>query len=269
MSEPKQNPAGGNARIALDKLCLLTGVDATRINRLARLGYFPKIKNGEYELAPTLKGLFRHFLEEEEKRKRPSDVQQLPVYSSMVACEAATGIPLFLIKQAKNEGCPAFRFSRVELEALLRFLFRDRKDAEAGSAKTGLSYRQEWEKYKAWREKIKWEIDTKSVVSKDEVRRDTVAATSELYQTLDRIFCNELPPTLIGLDEMQIRNRVKKEIDQMKLQLRQRFAEMTDVQPVEEADDGSVVQSFASSFDSESDSSESEPFDGSEEKEAA
>lgn len=195
--------------------------------------------------------------------------QELPVYGSMGACASATGIPLFVIKQAKSDGCEAFRFSRIQLGKLLPFIFRDRKESNQATGEAAVNWRREWEKYKAKREKRAYERDMGVLVSKDDVRRDIVAGMAEVYQTLDRVFCNELPPTLIGLDEMQIRNRVKKEIDQMKIQLRQRFAEMTDVQPVEEADDGSVVQSFASSFDSESDSSESEPFDGSEEKEAA
>ena len=47
--------------IHADKLCALTGLTDRRHRQLAKAGYFPPPSMSEYQLAPTIKGMFRYY----------------------------------------------------------------------------------------------------------------------------------------------------------------------------------------------------------------
>ena len=49
--------------IHADKLCALTGLTDRRHRQLAKAGYFPPPSMSEYQLAPTIKGMFRYYRE--------------------------------------------------------------------------------------------------------------------------------------------------------------------------------------------------------------
>lgn len=49
--------------IHADKLCALTGLSDRRHRQLAKAGYFPPPKQSEYQLAPTIKGMFQYYRE--------------------------------------------------------------------------------------------------------------------------------------------------------------------------------------------------------------
>lgn len=49
--------------IHADKLCALTGLSDRRHRQLAKAGYFPPPKLSEYQLAPTIKGMFQYYRE--------------------------------------------------------------------------------------------------------------------------------------------------------------------------------------------------------------
>jgi hypothetical protein len=173
---------------------------------------------------------------EEAKAGRPAEgSQSLPVYGSMAACAAATGIPLWVIKQAKAEGCEAFRYGRIELAKLLlhfgkQFAHPDKVASSGGGDENEGNWRQVFDKYHAMREKKRYLKEDEALISKEEVRTGMAAGVNELYSTLDRVFCNELPPTLMGLSEIEIRNRCKMEINQMKDSVRKRFESFAPVQ---------------------------------------
>lgn len=57
MSEP------GRGQVAAAALEALTGLTDRRHRQLAKAGYFPPPVRGVYELAPTLRGLFRYYRE--------------------------------------------------------------------------------------------------------------------------------------------------------------------------------------------------------------
>lgn len=68
----------------------------------------------------------------------------LPIYTSMVECEAATGIPRDVLKAAKSEGCPAFLSSgRVALGPFLRWYFDKERISRGDTAEARLNYQQE------------------------------------------------------------------------------------------------------------------------------
>lgn len=75
----------------------------------------------------------------------------------------------------------------------------------------------------AAREELKLAAEQNRVVDRHQVESDIRAGISELYSNLDRVFCCELPPALIGLAEMDIRARCKTEIEELKRALRERF----------------------------------------------
>lgn len=66
MSEPVQ-------KITADKLCAITGLTDRRHRQLASSGYFPPPVRGEYQLGPTLRGMFKFYRETLAKREVPPD----------------------------------------------------------------------------------------------------------------------------------------------------------------------------------------------------
>lgn len=55
----------------------------------------------------------------------------------------------------------------------------------------------------------------------DDVKQFHVRLIGQLFSDLDRVFANELPPALKGLDETAVRTRVLAEIEAIKERLRQ------------------------------------------------
>ena len=171
--------------------------------------------------------------------------QSLPCYQSMASCAAATGIPLIVLKQAKADGSEAFRFSRVELGKLLPFLFAPKKKSTdgadtqdaigEGNQNAVLNY------WRARREKLRFEHETGTLAPKAEVRSDLIAAMAELYGSLDRVFCNQLPPAFVGLVEIDIRKRCKAEIEAMKESMRSRFSKFVTAAAIQETGSASSL----------------------------
>lgn len=188
-----------------------------------------KLKGGK-TLTATEMRIVEEFQRGEEPRRqgRPSKgSQELPVYTSMGECSAATGIPLLRIKAAKDAGCTAFRYSRVELGKLLPFLFQDRP-VEA-TEESGTSWRSEGDKYKALNEKLRYEENRGYLADKREVVQGLKAGQAEVFAMLERIFCAELPPALVGLREIELRDKCQSEIEKVKAALRKRFEEMAKI----------------------------------------
>lgn len=57
-------------------------------------------------------------------RKR-GPIPQLPIYDSIAACSAHSGIPKHILSKAKHSGCNGFRAGRIYLAEILNFLFAD------------------------------------------------------------------------------------------------------------------------------------------------
>jgi hypothetical protein len=60
--------------LSAEKLCALTGLSDRRHRQLAKAGYFPPPKQSEYQLAPTIKGMFQYY-RELGQRKTQTDEQ--------------------------------------------------------------------------------------------------------------------------------------------------------------------------------------------------
>lgn len=212
----------------LDKLVTLTGLDAARIRKATVAGYFPAPKRGEFETLPTIKGLFKHLTDELSKRGRPPKGDQtFPIYESSKICAAVTGLPTALLRLCNSLGCDAFRFRRVDLGKLLRFVGEHFKFIEKTAKEKLLDNttgsRSEWEHWKAKREKIRYERDALISIPIDEASYDVQQALGIHYAEMDRIFCNELPPALCGMEALEIRARCRQACDEQKAALRARF----------------------------------------------
>lgn len=165
-------------------------------------------------------------------RKTRSNGSKLPCYGSMAQCEAATGIPVALQKLAKVEGCEAFRAHRVSLEMLLKFL-GPRIQLVNLTAVTESSARKELDHVRAKRENLKYRREAGELVSLSDVKQGAEAAMSELFGTLDRIFCSELPPDLVGSNEIQMRDKFRKELDAVKVEVKAKLYALAEAQPKE------------------------------------
>lgn len=187
------------------------------------------------------------------KRRGPQPGSQiLPVYNSMAVCQAATGIPIAALAAAKAAGCPGFRFNRIYLAELLPAMMRCREaltaaldalapanNADASGAfgqntqlplipdASNMSPRKELEMWKAGREKIKFLRERELIVLRTSVEQDVKEALAMHIQMLERIFCSELPPKLVGLRELAIRDKNRAAVEEMITELRSKLEAIT------------------------------------------
>lgn len=208
--------------VTIDKVCAITLLDRALIVKLGRLGYFPKPKDGLFDLGETIKGCFKYLSEERSKKGRPENgTQELPIYNSMTNCFAAAGVPIDVQKKAKSEGCTAFRFARVSLGPLLKHIFSFEAIGKVDAKQVGS--RTRLDDFRAGREEIKFKKEAQLVVDKTEVRSGLQQALGEMFGVLDRVFLSELPAAIVGLKEVEIRARHRQEIGLVKTALKERF----------------------------------------------
>jgi hypothetical protein len=144
---------------------------------------------------------------------------ELPVYDSMQACAAATGIPLDLQKKAKSAGCDAFRSNRVALGPLLQWIFSTDDGAEDGS---GIWGRAQFDDWHAKREKIKHDREAKLVADKGETIFAVAQIQAAMFSQLDRLK-SEMPPLLKGLNETEIYQRFSAKLDDLRTELAAKY----------------------------------------------
>ncbi len=133
----------------------------------------------------------------------------LPTFSSMQACEAATGIPKAIQQQAKRDGCQAFdQANRVHLEPLLRFLFAPGEDGE----------NQNWSDRKKRADALTAEHELEvlrgNVVTLPAVQDDQRQIANKLAAVLRTKFETELPPKLDGAPTLKIAEKNREALDQ-------------------------------------------------------
>lgn len=152
-----------------------------------------------------------------------SAAPELPIYDSIAQCAHATKIPATLIKKAKRSGCAAFRSNRVDLSALLEWIF-----SQAEGGENWIDFRA---KYAALREKIEHDKRAELVVEKEATAQGIHAAEGVFFGALDRIFLSTLPPFLANLDEFKVRDAIRPRIEEMKNLLRAELAQLAAVKP--------------------------------------
>ena len=154
-------------------------------------------------------------------RPRSAPVE-LPIYDSMQACAAATGIPLAIQKKAKSAGCDAFRSNRVALGPLLQWIFTSDESSEDGASIWGRAQFEDWH---AKREKIKHDREAKMVADKAETIFAIAAIQAAMFSTLERLK-SEMPPLLKGLTESEIHQRFSEKMDDLRKELAAKYDEL-------------------------------------------
>lgn len=217
----------------LSKLRKLTGLDAKIIKKACDGGYFPKPDKGFYEVVPTIRGCYE-YLVKDRGTSNYGGSQTLPVYASQKVCAAATGISVIIQRYFKSAGCDAFRFARVDLGKLILAMAGELGKMIGGESTSlvGASgnVNQELVAVKTQRELIKLEKDRGLVVNRADAQSAWHAAESELFAAIDRVLCNELPPVVVGLTELEISARCKRQIGDCKSRLRERLSKWLEEQ---------------------------------------
>lgn len=151
-----------------------------------------------------------------------SEPGKLPHFPSIKSCSASTGIPLAILKQAKANGCPAFRQNNsVSLGEFLRWFFQqaiDNGDLPPGVA----SWRDALNKFQAQREQIKLAEDRKQVMQFSDAHQQAAEAAAFFFGELDRAE-RELPPAVKGLDEIEAMQTLKAFFKSVRENARKRF----------------------------------------------
>ena len=113
--------AAGNGKISGAELCALTGLTDRRHRQLASAGFFPPPLRGEYQLTPTVQGLFRHFREQLAQRsgKKEKELESLAAVKRQTAeFDLAQKRGLYVLK---SEIGPALRNLSLHQRAKLQF----------------------------------------------------------------------------------------------------------------------------------------------------
>src|SRR5689334_19733891 len=110
------------ATISADQLSKLTGFSIAELVSLARQGYFPRAKSGQYEQNKAIPGCFRAYAD------KLKEGGKLPIYQSMLECETQTGIPHSVLRTARKESAESFRAHRILLGPLLKWIFSQSGD---------------------------------------------------------------------------------------------------------------------------------------------
>jgi len=63
--------------LSAERLCLLTGLTDRRHRQLAGEGYFPPPIKGQYQITPTMQGMFRYYREQQNKGSSEFNLERL------------------------------------------------------------------------------------------------------------------------------------------------------------------------------------------------
>lgn len=163
--------------------------------------------------------------------RQPERVLRLPSVKTIGTAGAFLGCSPDLVSEAKSCGCPGFAHYRIDLEMvvpwLLRWLEGGKKMQVNGQQQLPLdatvSPRKELDAWAAKLKRLQFEQRSGLLTGKDEVRAGIRATISQFFESLERVFCNELPPQIYGKREMQVRQECAKAVDELKKALKEGF----------------------------------------------
>ncbi len=157
-----------------------------------------------------------------ENEKKLQGLERL-TFTTLKQCSAVTGWPVPVLKRCKAAGCPAFRHSKIYFEQVPGWYFCESNLA----LDDGVDWGRALKKAQAQREQIKLAEDERRVIDFAQVADFHRQLVGVLFQDLQRIFCDELPSSLRGRDEISIRTRCDGEIERLKSLLRNRLENWT------------------------------------------
>lgn len=133
-------------------------------------------------------------------KKKPKNER---VWDSMKSCAAAINISIDILRVLKQQGCPAFRGSRI-YEVELRKCLKKVGDGIDGVKNSG-SIRdkkvfEEWRRIKRGND-----IEDRMFVKRDTVVAGYAAHWSRVDAMIEQKLCNEYPTAVAGLEPEQAR----------------------------------------------------------------
>ncbi len=108
--------------IHADKLCALTGLTDRRHRQLAKAGYFPPPVMSEYQLAPTIKGMFQYYREQKDKQKNSDERIKKARAEKLELANEATKRDLIPAEEVRREVTRAFQELKGQLLIIPRRL---------------------------------------------------------------------------------------------------------------------------------------------------
>jgi hypothetical protein len=108
--------------ITAEKLCALTGLTDRRHRQLAKAGYFPPPVMSEYQLAPTIKGMFQFYREQKDKQKGSDERIKKARAEKLELANEATKKDLIPAEEVRREVTRAFQELKGQLLIIPRRL---------------------------------------------------------------------------------------------------------------------------------------------------
>jgi hypothetical protein len=160
------------------------------------------------------------------KRGRPRErLLKLPVLTNLKNAAALFGCEPELLLDARDAGCPGFRHNRMDVAAILPWLIcwlaEGKRAPTEFPATTEISPRQEIDIWTAKLKQAQYEERIGLLVRKEEVAEGVRIAVPAFYEAAERLFTNELPPKLVGLRELEIRDKCREAVEQCKTTIRE------------------------------------------------
>lgn len=215
----------------MSALCDYLEIEPKEVLEIEKLGYFSANGKGLYDLQKAAASIVAYLIELKSKRgPKEKTSMQLPVYTSMAVCHAATGIPAADMRLAKAEGCEAFKGAKVYLRLLLPLLRYQPKGMQSGEMRAP---RTRLDDINADIKQLTLDEKRNLLASKEEVKTDTRQALSEFYSIVERLFCSELPPTLLGLRELEVRQKCREAIEEAKSACKEHFKKYLEIEQPE------------------------------------
>lgn len=106
--------------ISAEKLCALTGLTDRRHRQLAKSGYFPSPVMSEYQLAPTIKGMFQYYREQKDKKTNTDERIKKARAEKLELANEATRKEMIPAEEVRREVTRAFYELKTQLLVIPR-----------------------------------------------------------------------------------------------------------------------------------------------------
>ena len=219
--------ADGKSSVRVELIEKLFGIDEPALRRMSARGLFPAPIKRRVEIDVTLAGIIKDLTARAEAAKGGQlDKISLP---SMEACEATTGINRTLQKMAKDNGCLAFRDTRVYLLELVRWIF---KEAAAGHAADWGKLNEELD---AKLKQVKLDGELRNVIQKTEAQeclQNFSAIVFNGYRRLEMESPRDLEMRSRAYIKAEMKLKIKAIKEQAKVEL-QKLVDASNLEPAE------------------------------------
>lgn len=154
MSEPQESTG---KTLSAEVLCSLTGLTDRRHRQIAKEGFFPPPVKGQYQLTPTLQGMFKYYRELGERQRHKRDeiddekLRKLKLANDETAGRLADKETLFSQVAASIPAIRDLAYAKLEHEAPNAMSTLDVPSARIIGRRLASELIQKWQEiFKAW-----------------------------------------------------------------------------------------------------------------------